>query len=564
MICPNCQNENPETNLFCGMCGTRLAAAPEGESHATDTPESGARSSGPSVRRPFIVSTTAMTDVTAQMLNTRASIPAPSLGTSHLRYATPLKTQAVYRGENVAEPVAAPVDPQDEPMFSEPAAEREERAETRWMEHEAETHKGHMPHYSAPVSGSILGLSTPIDEEVEKPVRTVEEEPREEVVEEEAREGEAPLDRNSFLYIEDSSAQPPHGDVSGPSFLGLGGDDYVAYEEPRSGHGRAYLLLFVLVVVGVLGALEWRASQNGQSVNPMDVLHLKLPAKKGQGPVEVVPPSSTTPSPSATDNNSGQSAGATTTPGGNGKPDLIAEPNQPAQQNQPKEQNLPAQQNAQQEEPAQPAASNNSPNGTQAEANPPTDAEGQPAASPKKSAEETPAVAKPEKPVEVAKSAPPKPTPEKPTATKPAPVTPKPEAPAVDASLNGGNFELQKGVAAGPTEMGRMWLWKAVAKGNGEAPVLLAEMYAQGKGVPKDCEQAMLLLNAAAKKANPHARSTLGSMYANGECVARDRVKAYQWMSAALEANPGSDWIEKNRQALLREMTPAERQRAAR
>jgi TPR repeat protein len=122
---------------------------------------------------------------------------------------------------------------------------------------------------------------------------------------------------------------------------------------------------------------------------------------------------------------------------------------------------------------------------------------------------------------------------------------------------------LQKGIAAGATEMGRMWLWKATGKGNGEAPVLLAEMYAQGKGVTQDCEQAMLLLNAAAKKANPHARSTLANMYAAGQCVPKDRVEAYKWLHAALQANPGSDFIEKNQQTLWNQMTAAERQRAS-
>ena len=102
-----------------------------------------------------------------------------------------------------------------------------------------------------------------------------------------------------------------------------------------------------------------------------------------------------------------------------------------------------------------------------------------------------------------------------------------------------------------------------MSKGNGQAPVLLADMYAQGKGVTKDCEQAVLLLKAAAKKPNPAARSKLASMYATGQCLPKDRVEAYRWTKSALEANPGSEWLEKNQETLYQEMTAAERRRAA-
>ena len=44
------------------------------------------------------------------------------------------------------------------------------------------------------------------------------------------------------------------------------------------------------------------------------------------------------------------------------------------------------------------------------------------------------------------------------------------------------------------------WLWKATAKGNPDAPVQLANMYIQGDGVPRSCEQAMVLLKTAADK----------------------------------------------------------------
>ena len=54
------------------------------------------------------------------------------------------------------------------------------------------------------------------------------------------------------------------------------------------------------------------------------------------------------------------------------------------------------------------------------------------------------------------------------------------------------------------------WLWKATAKGNPDAPVQLADMYIKGEGVPRSCEQAMVLLKTAAAKENATARNRLG------------------------------------------------------
>ena len=44
------------------------------------------------------------------------------------------------------------------------------------------------------------------------------------------------------------------------------------------------------------------------------------------------------------------------------------------------------------------------------------------------------------------------------------------------------------------------WLWQAVGKQNAEATMLLSDIYLRGDGVPKNCEQARLLLDAAARK----------------------------------------------------------------
>jgi TPR repeat protein len=52
-------------------------------------------------------------------------------------------------------------------------------------------------------------------------------------------------------------------------------------------------------------------------------------------------------------------------------------------------------------------------------------------------------------------------------------------------------------------------LWKAVSKQNATAAVLLSDLYLRGDGVPKSCDQARLLLLAAAKRGAPQAAEPL-------------------------------------------------------
>jgi PilZ domain len=52
-------------------------------------------------------------------------------------------------------------------------------------------------------------------------------------------------------------------------------------------------------------------------------------------------------------------------------------------------------------------------------------------------------------------------------------------------------------------------LWSAVGAGSSEAEVDLALLYLKGEGVPRQCEQAKILLRAAAKSGNREARQQL-------------------------------------------------------
>jgi hypothetical protein len=105
-------------------------------------------------------------------------------------------------------------------------------------------------------------------------------------------------------------------------------------------------------------------------------------------------------------------------------------------------------------------------------------------------------------------------------------------------------------------------LTSAMAQGDGDAPIKLADMYFTGEGVPRSCEQALTLLRTAASKANLRARNRLAAMYATGSCVQRDRVEAYRWLTLSLALNPNDLWARQNRALTWRQMTPQERSMA--
>lgn len=58
------------------------------------------------------------------------------------------------------------------------------------------------------------------------------------------------------------------------------------------------------------------------------------------------------------------------------------------------------------------------------------------------------------------------------------------------------------------------WLWKAVAKQNLTATTLLSDLYLRGDGVTKNCDQARLLLEAAARKGGTAAAERLRNLQA--------------------------------------------------
>jgi uncharacterized protein len=142
---------------------------------------------------------------------------------------------------------------------------------------------------------------------------------------------------------------------------------------------------------------------------------------------------------------------------------------------------------------------------------------------------------------------------------KPSPQAADDGGGAVARKMMPGAEEVTKANNASDSAAEAAWLWKATAKGNPTAPVRLADMYVKGAGVPRSCEQAMVLLKSAAQKENAVARNRLAFMYSSGICVQRNRLEAYRWLSSALVADPHSEWAQQNRELLWRQMTPEER-----
>jgi len=93
-------------------------------------------------------------------------------------------------------------------------------------------------------------------------------------------------------------------------------------------------------------------------------------------------------------------------------------------------------------------------------------------------------------------------------ARKAIPAPPSPVSSSITSAAQSGNAELlvaQKFLKGGAgttrdSKEAATWLWKAVSKQNLAAAILLSDLYLRGDGVPKSCDQARLLLIAAARK----------------------------------------------------------------
>jgi len=99
-------------------------------------------------------------------------------------------------------------------------------------------------------------------------------------------------------------------------------------------------------------------------------------------------------------------------------------------------------------------------------------------------------------------------------AANPSDVVPEPSG--ADDLATAENF-LDRGQGrARDSREAALWLWRAVGKGNAEASLVLSDLYLRGDGVPRSCDQARLLLDAAARKGSKAAGARLRNLQAFG------------------------------------------------
>jgi TPR repeat protein len=107
----------------------------------------------------------------------------------------------------------------------------------------------------------------------------------------------------------------------------------------------------------------------------------------------------------------------------------------------------------------------------------------------------------------------------------PSPVPPLPDDTG-EAELASALQYLRGDSGSTETNVGVKWLWASVEKGNTKAAIILADLYVWGRGVPQNCDQARVLLTAAAKRASVEAAQRLQDMEADG-CVSGAKAPAH-------------------------------------
>jgi zinc-ribbon domain/Sel1 repeat len=279
----------------------------------------------------------------------------------------------------------------------------------------------------------------------------------------------------------------------------------IRVKEPRSGNWRIVVAYAAAVVFAAVVLLQWRSYRNQTDDGPIDIIERRIQAWMPDN---------------EEDANSDQPGAAS----GSGTSASTPSP-QTEQPSQPQNQS--------------PAEKTQSPKPGPAAANPSPASNSPIPTVPSSAAQSVPSAGEKPKPL-------------------PPPAQDKEPEVAIKGSVPGA-AEMAKAKHASDAAAQAAWLWKATAKGNPDAPVLLADMYIKGEGVPRSCDQAVVLLKTAAVNEDVRACNRLASMYATGVCVPRSHVETYRWLSSALAADPNSQWARQNRDLTWQQMTPEER-----
>lgn len=224
MTCPRCRIDNPNTNKFCGQCGTALPT----ERRAAESERRQAQRRAESERRQGVLLPMSPRQETRGS-EQRNESPGP--------VAVPQPPAGAPYGESTSAPSASVVEQQLA------AGQAQDRSD---------------------VPGKTV--ARPVNSGPEGDER-------------QQLEARQPID---FAARRDSS------NISGPSFLGLGGNndsaDYLLEEEdtPRGSGWRKLAVLAVFAVILVLLAMQWRATYQAKSIN-------LPPASAGSSPEEKRP-----------------------------------------------------------------------------------------------------------------------------------------------------------------------------------------------------------------------------------------------------------------------------------
>jgi hypothetical protein len=342
-----------------------------------------------------------------------------------------------------------------------------------------------------------------------------------------------PRDTGSFSIFGVDTGAParnsdvPHG-LHGPSFLGLGdadanGDTDYLFEDEESHGGRKFLLFVVLLVVGGLAFLQYRAD------TPVTSIWAAIKSRATGQPAQQKP--------------------APQEPAANGV--------QPAQ---PTSDKADTSQQANNSEPpagnAQSAAANSNPAPADQSKSPADDASANPPdKSAAKNGDENQPAAAGTKPPQTAQA-------EKPRKDN-AELMAKAQHPQSDQDTSAQEPRDQQDQEEAPakTHGKPSAAMEPRSDREDDALVARAQGYLYGKGGRQSCTTALSLLKQAAGRGNPKADSQLGAMYATGNCAPFDRAEAYRWFSKAAEADPGNSYLQRSRDMMWREMSPQERRK---
>ena len=319
-----------------------------------------------------------------------------------------------------------------------------------------------------------------------------------------------------------------HTSGGGPSFLGLTdepGSGHYLLEDEKRGHGRAWLLVCVLILLGVMAVLQWRADSNVRMLGTQAVNAVK---DKVNGR-EVAANKPTPQEPVAARNDS-------TTPATGTTPETQTPATPDASAPKPEDQKPAATSDQaasgqQQSAPNQPDATAS---GDANAASAKIEANSNPEAKDKDEATDNDTTGKAK------------------TSSQPG------------AKAKSGQREAAQPDSDQQTDEDTNKSKPSAAKApvDTEAADLYtrAEQSLYGHGGARNCDAALTYLRRSAGRGYARAASQLGALYATGNCAPFDRVTAYRWLTRALDEDASNPYLKQNREMLLREMTAQERQ----